>query len=77
MMTTIFSSTRVPVESSLLRSIGYNRLNQHLEIEFLDGSIYEYRNVPLEAYLALMDAPSKSSYFQFYIAGKYPRREIH
>lgn len=68
--------SRQTVASSVLRSIGYNRTLQTLEIELLNGSVLEYRGVPLPTYLALMQADSNSSYFQFFIEGKFPSRKI-
>lgn len=68
--------SREIVASSVLHSIGYNRTLQTLEIEFLNGSVHEYRGVPLPTYLALMEASSNSSYFQFFIEGKFRCRKV-
>ena len=51
---------RMPVQSSNLSSIGYDSGSETLEIEFLNGSIYEYRNVPQVIYDALMKARHES-----------------
>ncbi len=37
---------RVPVSSSNLAAVGYDPAGKVLEIEFLNGSIYQYFNVP-------------------------------
>jgi len=58
---------RIPVCSSDLASVGYDRETFTLEIEFKSGSIYQYFNVPYEVYEGLMNAISKGTYFQNHI----------
>ncbi len=58
---------RVPVKSSDLASIGYDERTMTLEIEFLNGSIYEYNRVPKDIYVGLMRAESKGKYFRQYV----------
>ncbi|TKJ43715.1 KTSC domain-containing protein [candidate division TA06 bacterium B3_TA06] len=53
---------RIPVQSSNLVSVGYNRSTQVLEVEFHGGRIYQYFGVPLALYDGLMNAPSKGQY---------------
>ena len=59
------------VSSSNIRSIGYDSQSQTLEIEFLNGCIYQYFNVPESIYNALMAASSHGSYFHRYIKDQY------
>jgi KTSC domain len=54
---------RMPVSSSNLASIGYDRTTQTLEIEFLHGGVYQYSGVPPSVYDGLMEAESHGSYF--------------
>ncbi|MDL1968714.1 MAG: KTSC domain-containing protein [Deltaproteobacteria bacterium] len=54
---------RQPVSSSNIASIGYDNDTEVLEVEFLSGSVYEYRNVPSVVYEQLMSAASHGSYF--------------
>jgi hypothetical protein len=54
---------RLPVSSSVLRSVGYDHLTATLEIEFQNGFIYEYRDVPPDIHAELMSATSKGQYF--------------
>lgn len=42
----------------------------------MSGNIYEYRNVPLEVYRAMKRAPSKGTYFNQRIKGKYSFQKI-
>jgi KTSC domain len=53
---------RISVSSSNLASIGYDSSTQVLEVEFLDGSIYQYSDVPSSVYAGLMAASSHGSY---------------
>jgi hypothetical protein len=36
----------MPVTSSNVKSIGYDRKESTLEIEFISGAVYQYSNVP-------------------------------
>ena len=51
------------VDSSLLASIGYDKKEKILEVEFTHGGIYQYMDVPAEEYKALMSADSHGQYF--------------
>jgi len=62
---------REPVESSALVAIGYSRRLHALEIEFHDGLIYRYLEVPVLAYRELMEAESKARYYNRNLRGKY------
>lgn len=54
---------RTRVSSSNLASVGYDPATKTLEVEFLNGSIYQYFNVPEAVYRGLMAAASHGSYF--------------
>ncbi|GAG86662.1 unnamed protein product, partial [marine sediment metagenome] len=54
---------RQTVSSGNIRSIGYDTKFQTLEIEFQDGGVYQYFNIPESIYSALMSASSHGSYF--------------
>ena len=62
---------RTLVDSEVLRSVGYDRDAQTLEIEFVRGSVYRYFSVPAHVYESIMIAISKGRYFQTQIDGKY------
>lgn len=49
---------RTPVSSSNVASIGYDENTMTLEIEFNDGSVYQYFEVPYTLYQGLMQAGS-------------------
>ena len=62
------------VQSSALRSTGYEEHTRLLTITFLDGSTYEYDDVPQDVYKGLVSASSQGSYFNTYIRGRYVYR---
>ena len=57
------------VSSSNINSIGY--ANGTLEIEFNNGSIYQYNNVPETLYNGLMSASSHGKYFASHIKNSF------
>lgn len=67
---------REPVESTAIKSIGYNEDKQILEVEILDtGRVYKYFNVPLEEYMDFLDAKSLGEYYNRVIKENYEYRE--
>ena len=62
---------RIPVQSSQIKSIGYNYQSLFLEIEFKRGTIYLYQNVPYQETFNLIFADSIGSYFNKNIAKQY------
>lgn len=58
---------RMPILSSNLLSIGYDSVEKVLEIEFKNGSIFQYFDVPNNIYSGLMNARSYGRYFDAYI----------
>jgi len=55
------------VSSSNIASIGYAPMSQILEVEFLNGSIYQYYDVPEALYEGLMAADSHGKFLNEYI----------
>lgn len=62
---------RVPVGSTSLASVGYDIDTGILEIEFLNGRVYEYHQVPEYAHQELMSAGSHGIYFNANIKNAY------
>ncbi|HFH4172261.1 TPA: KTSC domain-containing protein [Pseudomonas aeruginosa] len=54
---------RVSVSSSNIASVGHDQSSQTLEVEFLNGSIYEYYDVPEHVYQELISASTVGGYF--------------
>ncbi len=62
---------RIPVESSNIASIGYDEDTNTLEIEFHNGGVYQYFDVPFAVYDGLMEASSKGQYLAQQIKGQF------
>lgn len=62
---------RYLVASSNIASIGYDESSQTLEVEFINGSIYQYYGVPQNMYDRLMEAGSKGKFLNTYIRNAY------
>lgn len=62
------------VDSSHIETIEHN--GKELYITFLNGSIYEYDNVPEALVRQMLKQDSKGKYFWRYIRGKYPYRQV-
>ena len=67
---------RTPVISSDLQSVGYNATTHTLEIEFTNGSVYQYSGVPESIYKQLMSVSSHGKYFHAYIKNIYPYKQV-
>jgi KTSC domain len=53
---------RVPVESSSVKSVGYNEDKNILEIEFVKGTVYQYFDVPALLHSQLLKAESHGTF---------------
>lgn len=67
---------RETVSSSELRSVGYEN-TMILEIEFQNGGVYQYFEVPEVAHAELMSASSKGRYFNQNIRNVYRCKRVH
>ncbi|MEC5341887.1 KTSC domain-containing protein [Brenneria populi] len=67
---------RKRVSSSELFSVGYDAENSVLEIELLNGNIYQYRGVARMIYEELMSSAVKSRYYARYIKNAFPYEKI-
>jgi len=61
------SITRIRVKSSNIYSVGYDTALKILQVEFRDGSIYEYYEVPEKLFNELIKADSKGRFANQYI----------
>lgn len=62
---------REVVDSSSLRSIGYDSRTETLEVEFSSGSVYRYAPVPSDVWTGLKRAESKGKFFQDFVRDHY------
>ena len=53
----------VAMRSSSLAQVAYDPCRSILQVEFRDGTTYQYANVPVETYHDLLQADSKGAYF--------------
>ena len=63
--------TRVPVNSTMFVSIGFEAEEGTLEVEFVKGGTYRYYEVPELLYSGLVLAASKGTFFNRNIEGRY------
>ena len=66
---------RIPVASSNIASVGYDKETQLLEIEFHHGAIYQYFDVPEELFEELMSSSAIGNYFLNEIKSKFKYQE--
>ncbi len=67
---------RKRVNSSKIRSVGYDERSQALEIEFSNGEVLQYLRVSHETHRRLMAAPNAAAYFEDNIAEDYTSRRV-
>jgi hypothetical protein len=60
------------VESTTLATVAYDEARKLLQLEFGSRAVYRYFGVPTTVHQALLGAPSKGSYFNQAIRGRYP-----
>ena len=65
---------RQVVSSQIIQSIGYDSEFGVLEVEFRNGWIYEYEDVPAAVYRELMAAPSQGKYLKRHVVDTYTTR---
>lgn len=66
---------RTAVNSSNIRSIGYDPDEKVMHVEF-PGGVYVYEGVDPEVHEALISAPSIGSYFSRYIRTNFEARRL-
>ena len=67
---------RIAVTSSSIASAGYSPAESTLEVEYRNGSLYQYFAVPKSIFDALLAAASKGAFVSERIRGRYPYRRI-
>lgn len=67
---------RSTIVSSNIASVGYDETTQTLEVEFLNGSIYQYYNFPINMHEQLMQAQSKGQFLHIYIKNAFPYSRV-
>ncbi|MDR0274035.1 MAG: KTSC domain-containing protein [Burkholderiaceae bacterium] len=67
---------RIPVISSNVASVGYDASTLTLEVEFKNGSVYHYFDVPDAVYRELIQASSVGKYLHANIRSSYRYAKI-
>lgn len=67
---------REPVDSSSISAIGYDRDLSVLEVEFVHGGVYRYRQVPPSVHRDFLSAQSKGAYFNKSVRDRFPEQKI-
>ena len=62
---------RQQVQSTAIAAVGYSKGQHILEIEFVNGAIYRYFDVPPAVYRHLMCAESKARFYDSNIRRRY------
>lgn len=65
-----------PVESTTLATVAYDKTPELLQLAFRSQAIYHYADVPAIVHQALLSAPSKGSYFNQAIRGRFPYKRL-
>jgi hypothetical protein len=61
----------IPVSSTSIAAVGYDEGSQTLQVEFNNGTRYQYFDVPEQVFNELRDAGSPGGYFASNIKGVY------
>lgn len=64
------------LNSTTLARATYQRGSARLELEFRDGSVYHYADVPEALHHDLLRAESPGLYFNRWIRGRFPHLQV-
>ena len=67
---------RKRVNSSKLRSVGYDEQTRTLEVEMSNGQVFQYVGVYPEVHRRFMAAPNPTSFFDDKIAEEYTAKKV-
>lgn len=68
---------RQVVTSQIIHSVGYDAATSTLEVQFRNGWLYRYDDVPVETYRALMSADSHGRFLKRNIVDKFATTRVH
>lgn len=61
----------IPVSSSAISAIGYDRATKRMRIEFSEGKTYTFCRVPESVFAGFLESGSKGTYYSDHIRGRY------
>lgn len=64
------------VASTNIASIGYNEPSETLEVEFTNGTVYQYYNIGAALWDQFRQAASKGQFLNAYIKNAYPYSRV-
>lgn len=64
------------LNSSMIRSAGYDKNSNKLSVRFNDGHVYEFNDVPESVYNELKTSDSAGTYFNNTVRGKYEHEKV-
>jgi hypothetical protein len=67
---------RQPVQSCILRSVGYDDTTKNMEIEFHSGLIYQYSGVPTKVHDDLMKSSAVGKFFADKVRSRFRAKQI-
>jgi KTSC domain len=67
---------RQPVQSRILRSVGYDDKTKILEIEFQTGLVYQYSGVPSKVFSDLMHSDEIGKYFSEKVRPRFHTKQV-
>lgn len=67
---------RTIIESSMIRSIGYDVDNATLELEFNSGAIWQYYDFPESVWYEFEGADSQGKFFHREIKNQYSESQV-
>ena len=70
------SMDRISVKSSNISSVGYDRENQVLEVQFKNGGVFQYEGVPAKQVAELHAAESIGKYLHANIKPNYKCNKV-
>lgn len=59
------------VDSDAIEAIGYEAASRRMRIRFTGGREYDFCGVPVSIFQGLHDAPSKGTFYNEHIRGRY------
>ena len=66
----------VSIKSTSLRAASYDTLKENLRVSFVNGNIYEYKNVPSTTFTKFRLAKSQGKFFNQNISKAFTYRKV-
>jgi hypothetical protein len=71
-----YGMERIAVESSSVSAVGYDPAAFELEVEFRNGRVYRYQQVPIAAFRLLLQAPSIGEFVNKQIKPRFEAKAV-